>query len=77
MTPIDRLIAGFRGFRAVWYEQRPERIAPMAQGQSPKVMMVACSDSRVDPAILMNTEPGELFMVRNVASLVQIGRAHV
>ncbi|MGZ9112587.1 MAG: carbonic anhydrase, partial [Rhodoplanes sp.] len=36
----------------------------------PKVMMIACSDSRVDPGILCNAEPGDLFMVRNVANLV-------
>ena len=38
--------------------------------QKPEVLLIACSDSRVDPAILMNAEPGELFVVRNVAALV-------
>src|SRR5690606_33638684 len=37
---------------------------------APKALVVACSDSRVDPAILMNAQPGELFVVRNVANLV-------
>ncbi|MBI4968549.1 MAG: carbonic anhydrase [Rhodospirillales bacterium] len=70
-TPIDRLIAGFKGFRATYYEQRPERFqALIERGQSPQVMIIACSDSRADPAILTNAEPGELFIVRNVANLV-------
>jgi len=71
VDPIDRLIAGFRGFRARYYEQRPERMQELArEGQSPEVMLIACSDSRVDPALLLGSEPGELFIVRNVANLV-------
>ena len=68
---IDRLVAGFRGFRARYYEQRPERMRELSdRGQSPEVMLIACSDSRVDPALLLDSEPGELFIVRNVANLV-------
>lgn len=67
---IERLVAGFKGFRTVHYEQRPELYQELAQKQSPEVLVIACSDSRVDPAILLNTQPGELFVVRNVANLV-------
>ncbi|MBN9981001.1 carbonic anhydrase, partial [Listeria monocytogenes] len=42
----------------------------MSKGQSPKVMVIACSDSRVDPAQIFDTSPGEIFVVRNVANLV-------
>ncbi|MFC7451806.1 carbonic anhydrase [Insolitispirillum peregrinum] len=71
MRTIDRMVAGFRSFRAIYYEQRPERVASLVEGgQKPEILLVACSDSRVDPAILMNAEPGELFVVRNVAALV-------
>src|SRR3546814_423075 len=68
---IERLVAGFRGFRARYYEQRPERMEELAaRGQAPEVMVIACSDSRVDPALLLGEEPGEVFTVRNVANLV-------
>ncbi len=70
-SPIERLLAGIRDFRATYYEQRPERLRPLVQrGQSPAVLVIACSDSRIDPAILTNAEPGDLFVVRNVANLV-------
>lgn len=45
-----------------------ERLAHV--GQSPRAMVVACSDSRVDPTMIFNVEPGELFILRNVANLV-------
>lgn len=71
LKTIDRMLAGFRSFKAAYYEQRPERVISLVEGtQKPEVVLIACSDSRVDPAILMNAEPGELFVVRNVAALV-------
>lgn len=69
--PMRRLVAGFKTFRSEYYEQRPERIHSLVtEGQHPRILMIACSDSRVDPALLTNAEPGELFVVRNVANLV-------
>lgn len=71
MPAVEKLIAGFRAFRAKYFEQRPELFDGLASaGQRPEVLVIACSDSRVDPAILLNAEPGDLFVVRNVAALV-------
>jgi carbonic anhydrase len=68
---MQRLIEGYRRFRETAYrEHRPLYDALVAQGQSPRAMVIGCSDSRVDPAILFATEPGEIFVVRNVANLV-------
>jgi carbonic anhydrase len=69
-STIDRLLAGFRSFRSHYYERRPQLFDSLQQGQHPEVMVIACSDSRVDPAILTQSEPGELFVVRNVANIV-------
>jgi carbonic anhydrase len=68
--PLRKLAEGFLRFRSEVYESSRPMFDRLAEKQEPKVMMIACSDSRVDPGILCNAEPGELFMVRNVANLV-------
>ena len=71
MDPIAKLIAGFKVFRdGRFQEQRATYEALVDQGQKPKVAIFACSDSRVDPAIVLQADPGDLFIVRNVANLV-------
>jgi carbonic anhydrase len=68
---MQKLIEGYRRFRGQqWPERRAtfERLA--TRGQSPRAMVVACCDSRVDPTMIFSAEPGELFVLRNVANLV-------
>lgn len=70
MTQFADMLAGYRRFRKTgWAEQR-ERWGELSEGQSPRVMVIACSDSRVDPTQIFDTSPGEIFVVRNVAALV-------
>ena len=69
-TGFDALIAGYHRFRDTGWHQQRERWAELSEGQQPKVMVIACSDSRVDPSIIFDTSPGEVFVVRNVAALV-------
>ena len=71
MDPIAKLITGFKAFRdGRFQDQRAAYQALVNQGQKPKVAIFACSDSRVDPAIVLQADPGDLFIVRNVANLV-------
>lgn len=71
MAAYDRLISGYREFRANYQsEENEEWLKVAGDKQDPKVMMVACSDSRVHPAILTRSALGELFMIRNVANVV-------
>jgi carbonic anhydrase len=68
---VEELLQGYRRFRS---QQWPERRAVFEQladaGQAPRAMVVACSDSRVDPTMIFSAEPGKLFILRNVANLV-------
>lgn len=70
MTDFTDLIAGYGRFRREDWARQRARWAELADGQSPKVMLIACSDSRVDPAQIFDASPGEMFVVRNVANLV-------
>lgn len=67
---LDYLVAGYRRFRETAWAPRRERWAALGDGQQPGVMVIACSDSRVDPAQIFDVNPGEIFVVRNVAALV-------
>lgn len=68
---IKRFIEGNRQFRKTYFADNSTLFNELAlHGQRPKVMAIACSDSRVDPAIIFNCQPGDLFLIRNVANLV-------
>ena len=66
----DKLIDGYRQFLEKGLGSERARWVALSQGQNPKTMIIACSDSRVDPATIFATAPGEIFVVRNVANLV-------
>lgn len=71
MPEFANLIEGYRRFRSNAFPTQKERFDRLAkEGQSPKLMVIACSDSRVDPAQIFDVDPGEIFVVRNVAALV-------
>lgn len=70
MKTFDQMIDGYRNFRASEWQEERERWEQLAGGQSPQVMVISCSDSRVDPAQILDVAPGEIFVVRNVAALV-------
>ncbi|MEQ1722173.1 MAG: carbonic anhydrase [Pseudobdellovibrio sp.] len=68
---IYKLLVGFRRFREKYYTQQDDVYQRLSSdGQTPKTLLIGCSDSRVDPAILTDGAPGELFVIRNVANLV-------
>ncbi|MGL8333393.1 hypothetical protein NA442_22665 [Salmonella sp. NW596] len=68
--PVERMKTGFIKFKKEKYETNPALFGELAKGQSPKFMVFACSDSRVCPSHVMGFQPGEAFMVRNIANMV-------
>lgn len=77
---MDKLIAGYRAFRHRRWPGERERYGELARsGQKPRTLVIACSDSRSDPATIFDALPGELFVVRNIAAIVpplEIDGAH-
>lgn len=74
--PIEELISGYRRFRENDWAAQQELWSELGRGQSPRTMVISCSDSRVDPAQIFDTLPGSIFVVRNVAALVPPFETH-
>ena len=69
MPHMSQLIEGYRRFREQDWARERERWSELADGQSPKVMILSCADSRVDPSHIFDARPGEMFVARNIAGL--------
>ena len=69
MPYLSQLIEGYLRFRANDWEHERSRWSELAEGQSPRIMILSCADSRVDPAQIFDARPGEMFVVRNIAGL--------
>lgn len=68
---LQDLIDGFREFRRTNYRQQRSLFRVLAwAGQRPKAALITCCDSRVDPSLIFSAQPGDLFVIRNVANLV-------
>lgn len=68
---IKKLIDGNKEFRKRFFSSDNTLFNELvSRGQQPKTMVIACSDSRVDPAMMFDCQPGDLFVVRNVANLI-------
>jgi carbonic anhydrase len=67
---MKKLLQGILQFRRTLTPERREAFARLALGQSPDALLITCSDSRVAPNVFASTDPGDLFVVRNVGNLV-------
>ena len=70
MASTVKLLEGYQRFKKQYFGDDSRLYTSMQKGQPAKTLMIACCDSRVDPAILTDCDPGDLFTVRNVANLV-------
>jgi carbonic anhydrase len=69
MADLEDLIEGYRRFREQDWAHERERWSELSEGQSPRVMILSCADSRVEPAQIFDARPGEMFVVRNIGAL--------
>jgi len=70
MNDIAKFIKGFKRFQYNYFTEQPGLFSVLKKGQNPSTIVIGCCDSRTDPAILFGCDPGDLFVVRNVANLV-------
>lgn len=70
MKDIQKFITGFKNFRDEYFCVESSPFEKLAKGQAPSTMVIACCDSRTDPSLIMQCEPGEIFVVRNIANIV-------
>jgi carbonic anhydrase len=71
MPEFASLVDGYRRFKRSGYVEQKARFDHLAsEGQAPPVMIISCCDSRVDPATIFDTVPGQVFALRNIANLV-------
>lgn len=67
---LEELTVGYAVFREKYKKNAPNLMPALAVAQSPKTMVISCCDSRVDPAMILQCDPGDLFVARNVANIV-------
>ncbi|MNS14255.1 Carbonic anhydrase [compost metagenome] len=67
---MEKLVRGIHAFQQEYFSDQRELFERLAKGQSPETLFITCSDSRINPNLLTQTEPGELFIIRNAGNLM-------
>lgn len=67
---MQKLAEGVHQFQSNYFAKHRAMFERLAEGQNPETLFITCSDSRVNPNLITNTDPGELFLVRNVGNIV-------
>lgn len=67
---MKKIVTGLRQFQHQYFRTHRELFAQLSHGQHPRALFIACSDSRVDPNLITQTEPGEIFVLRNAGNIV-------
>lgn len=68
--PIKRIIQGLSEFQTNYFSTHQELFQQLSHGQTPDILMITCSDSRIDPNLITQTQPGELFIIRNIGNTI-------
>ncbi|MUH00072.1 carbonic anhydrase [Scytonema sp. UIC 10036] len=68
--PVKRIIKGLNEFQTNYFTIHQEMFRQLSQGQTPEILFITCCDSRIDPNLLTQTKPGELFIIRNLGNII-------
>lgn len=74
---MQKLVQGLHQFQSQVFSSHKELFERLEKGQTPETLFITCSDSRIDPNLITQTGPGELFIVRNVGNLIARYDEHV
>jgi carbonic anhydrase len=69
---LEKLLTGIQHFRTHEYQEQKESYTALAHGQSPDTLFITCADSRIIPALITHTQPGNLFVARNVGAIIPL-----
>ena len=72
---MEKLIQGIHQFQQTYFRAHEDLFARLARGQNPETLFITCSDSRLDPNLITQTKPGDLFVIRNAGNLVPCHRS--
>lgn len=67
---VTGLIQGLNAFHSDYFTTNRELFERLSNGQAPEVLFITCSDSRIDPCLITQSQPGELFVMRNVGNII-------
>jgi carbonic anhydrase len=70
VTIVEKLVRGIHQFQTTHFNENQELFARLSKGQEPDTLLITCSDSRIVPDLLTQTQPGDLFVLRNAGNLV-------
>jgi carbonic anhydrase len=67
---MQKLVQGVHAFQSQYFSKHQKLFKKLAEGQNPETLFITCSDSRVVPHLITDTQPGDLFLVRNIGNVV-------
>jgi len=69
-VPVDKFLGGISHFQKHVYPEHRDLFEELALGQRPEALFITCADSRIDPCLVTQTKPGELFICRVIGNIV-------
>jgi len=67
---MRKLIKGAHQFQTKYFDTHREMFEQLSLGQHPRILFITCCDSRIDPNLITQTQPGELFIIRNIGNII-------